>query len=177
MLALNSLSTSPCSFSYTSSSSRKTIVQFISLIVCCYAPGSHPTGAVLSNTVAFQGTSGVDLLVLTFMVQNKLVQKLLGNHLGLMKAHLLTWSQKHEGRGWWIIFWIPPGCCGMVLLPSYTGELSREECLCKTTVLRRDVINLDMVQKCFDVWNMLVTFYFGQIPPPLPHESCFTRRM
>jgi len=51
MLALILVSTSPCSFSSTSCSSRKTTVQFISLVVCCCcAPGSHPTGAVLSNS-------------------------------------------------------------------------------------------------------------------------------
>lgn len=51
MLALNSVTTGPCSFSSSSSSLKATTVQFIFLIVYCYAPGSQPTGVVLSNSI------------------------------------------------------------------------------------------------------------------------------
>ncbi len=116
MLALNSVSSGPCSFSSSSSSLRTTTVQFICLIVCCYAPGSQPTGVVPSNStesdftddchvrkfspycqgitysLVFIGTLEINLLVLTFGMEYILVQRSLGNQLGLMKVHFLVWS-------------------------------------------------------------------------------------
>lgn len=66
--------------------------------------------------------------------------KISGESVGIDEGSLSRLELRTWWEGCWIIFWIPsPGCCVMVLFHSFTGKLSREDCLlhvCETSIFR-----------------------------------------